>query len=48
MDGREAQLAEASVPESMQMANVTLKNIMKIYPQTENENKKKKKKKDEP
>ncbi len=49
MDGHEAQFAEAFVPESMQMASVTLKNIMKIYPQTENEGKKKKKKsKDEP
>ena len=38
------------MPESMQMASVTLKNIMKIYPQTDDGGKKKKKKKskDEP
>ena len=49
MGGHEAQFAEAFAPESMQMASVTLKNIMKIYPQTEDAGKKKKKKsKDEP
>lgn len=48
LGGREAQCAEAIVPESLCMASVILKNVKKIYPFSGGDAKKQKKKADHP